>query len=246
MVQLMKVLVVGSTRGVGFKVTQLLLGNPQQYEVYALVRSLERASKAFGEAAPKIKFIEGDITKKETLQPACMGMDGVVCTVGATAGWRIPGYDQSTPKHVDFLGVKNLSEAAALAKVSRFILVSSLGTSRPWFPISILLNTLMGKMMINKAKGENALREVCKNYENMTYYIVRPGGLTNEDGGQHCLVIDQGDKGSGMISREDVARVVLECVNGRCTSNCSFEIWSSKEAGPTDFSKLSQLVPDKL
>ncbi|KAH9297150.1 hypothetical protein KI387_028832, partial [Taxus chinensis] len=96
-------------------VTKVLLGNPGKYEVHALVRNREKAVKAFGADAVKINFIDGDITKEETLQPACQGMDAVVCTVGASSGWRIPGLSQSTPNHVDFLGVKKLSEAAASA-----------------------------------------------------------------------------------------------------------------------------------
>nr|ADE76544.1 unknown [Picea sitchensis] len=208
--QLQKVLVVGCTKGVGLEVTKLLLGSPGKYDVHALVRSRERASKALGNEAAKVKFIDGDVTKEDTLQRACNGIDAVVCTVAATAGWRLPGYDQSTPKHVDFLGVKKLSEAAA------------------------------------SAMGEEALREAYKKHEYISYYIIRPGGLTNEEGGKHGIIVDQGDKGVGRIPRVDVAHVALACVNGACTPNSTFEIWNSKEEGTPDLSKLLELVPDKM
>jgi nucleoside-diphosphate-sugar epimerase len=193
-----------------------------------------------------VKFIDGDITKEDTLQPACNGMDAVVCTVGAAAGWRIPGYNQSTPKHVDFLGVKNLSEAAASAMVPKFVVISSVAVTRPWYWVSIFLNTFMGREFIWKLKGEEALKEAYKKHEHISYYIIRPGGLTNREGGKHGIVVDQGDKGDGWITRVDVAHVALACVNGACTPNSTFEIWNSKEEGTPDLSKLLELVPDKM
>nr|ADE75995.1 unknown [Picea sitchensis] len=244
--QLQKVLVVGCTKGVGLQVTKLLLGSPGKYDVHALVRSRERASKALGNEAAKVKFIDGDITKEDTFQPACNGMDAVVCTVGAAAGWRIPGYNQSTPKHVDFLGVKNLSEAAASAMVPKFVVISSVAVTRPWYWVSIFLNTFMGREFIWKLKGEEALKEAYKKHEHISYYIIRPGGLTNREGGKHGIVVDQGDKGDGWITRVDVAHVALACVNGACTPNSTFEIWNSKEEGTPDLSKLLELVPDKM
>jgi len=244
--QLQKVLVVGCTSGVGLQVTKLLLGSPGKYDVHALVRSRERACKALGNEAAKVKFFDGDITKEDTLQPACNGIDAVVCTVGATAGWRIPGYDQGTFKHVDFLGVKKLSEAAASAMVPKFILLSSVRVTRPWFPTAILANVFMGGAFIWKLKGEDALREAYKKHEHISYYIIRPGVLTNREGGKSGIVVDQGDKGSGWMPRVDVAHVALACVNGACTPDSTFEIWNSKEKGTPDLSKLLQLVPDKM
>ena len=72
-----------------------------------------------GDGASKIKFIKGDVTKKETLEPACNNVDAIICSVGATVGWRLPGSLANTPRNVDYLGVKNLSEAAASAKVKQ-------------------------------------------------------------------------------------------------------------------------------
>ena len=77
-----------------------------------------------GEEASKINFIKGDVTKKETLEPACNNVDAVICSVGATVGWRLPGSLANTPRNVDYLGVKNLSEAAASAKVRQIYMLN--------------------------------------------------------------------------------------------------------------------------
>ncbi|KAH7424958.1 hypothetical protein KP509_11G033900 [Ceratopteris richardii] len=240
----LKVLVVGCSRGVGLQATKKLLEKNEQFDVSALVRNQEKAEKAIGEECGKVKFIKGDITKIETLELACSGADVVICTVGATAGWRLPGSNANTPKNCEYLGVKNLSEAAARAKVKRFVLVSSMCVTRPLHPVSIILNTGFGNVLQWKLKGENALKEAYKQQTGLSYYIVRPGGLTNKKGGSKQIVLDQGDKCNGMITREDVATVVLACAEGKCTPNVTFEIINGSEQGGLDFESLSKLVPD--
>jgi hypothetical protein len=55
------------------------------------------------------------------LLPASHGMDVVACAVGARAGWRLPCWNWDTPKCVDFQGVKDLAQAAALAGVDNLL-----------------------------------------------------------------------------------------------------------------------------
>lgn len=241
----LKVLVIGCSSGVGLQVTKLLLKERERYEIFCLVRNREKAANAIGEDAAKANFIPGDITKKETLEPACQGMDAVVCSVGATVGWRLPGLGLNTPRNVDYLGVKKLAEAAASAKVSKFLLVSSIAVTRPWSPIAILLNTAFGLVMYWKIQGENCLREAYMKQDDISYNIVRPGGLTNKEGGKQQIVVDQGDKISGMITRQDVATVLMACIEGKCTPNSTFEIVNSKNDGNLDVSSLCNLIPDQ-
>jgi hypothetical protein len=44
----------------------------------------------------------------------------------------------------------------------------------------------------DKWQGENSLREAYRNQTNMSYNIVRPGGLTNKPGGKNEIIIEQG------------------------------------------------------
>ncbi|KAI5082132.1 hypothetical protein GOP47_0001875 [Adiantum capillus-veneris] len=240
-----KVLVVGCSSGVGLQATKKLLDKNEEFETVCLVRNQEKAARAIGEDAGKVKFINGDITKVETLEPACQGMDVVVCSVGATVGWRLPGSNANTPKNVDYLGVKNLSEAAARAKVPRFVLVSSMLVTRPWHPYALVLNTGFGDVLRWKLKSEKCLRESYKQQPNMSYNIVRPGGLTNKTGGKKQILFEQGDKGSGFITREDVATVVMACIEGKCAANSTFEIINGDKDGGLDAASLASLVSDQ-
>ena len=106
---------------------ELLLGRMYKSKKFLLVSSIilpHKFSDIPGEEASKIKFINGDVRKKETLEPACNNADAVICSVGATVGWRLPGSLANTPRNVDYLGVKNLSEVAASAKVRQIYLLN--------------------------------------------------------------------------------------------------------------------------
>jgi nucleoside-diphosphate-sugar epimerase len=227
-------------------VTKTLLTEGDRFQVFALVRNQERAAKALAYGVSRVTFIHGDITKPETLWPACHGMDAVVCAAGARAGWRLPCWNLDTPKCVDFQGVKDLSEAAALAGVPKFVLVSSVAVTRTCDKISLLLNTLFGRVLHWKFLGEEAVRQAYR-HEDLAYYIVRPGGLNNNLGGLQGLTIEQGDQGNGRVSRIDVASVVVACVEGHSTPNVSFEVYNNKNkyAPEEDLKKLYSLEPDE-
>ncbi|MCO5575085.1 hypothetical protein L7F22_028882 [Adiantum nelumboides] len=241
-----KVLVVGCSSGVGLQTTKKLLEKNERFEVVGLVRNQEKAVQAIGEESGRVKFIKGDISHVETLGPACNGVDAVICTVGATVGWRLPGSNANTPKNCDYLGVKNLSEVAAQAKVPKFVLVSSIAVTRPWFPVALFLNTAFGNVLQWKLKGEDCLRQAYKQQSNLSYNIVRPGGLTNKKGGTKQILVDQGDKCSGMITREDVATVVVACVEGKAAPNSTFEAVNGDKEGGLDLERLATLVPDQV
>eukprot|EP00897_Mesotaenium_endlicherianum_P004362 jgi/Mesen1/3954/ME000209S02966 len=229
----MKVLVVGASSGVGLEVTKTLLAGGDKYDVSALVRNQVSATEALGDAASRVSFLRGDVTDPQSLRAACADKDAVVCTIGARGGWCLPWANQASPHAVDFEGVRNLAAAAAAQKVARFVLVSSTHVTRPFSFPHILLNTIKGRVMTWKVKGEESVREAYSKAEGLAYFIVRPGGLQNAAGGQHGLTVGQGDKVFGTIARADVARVIEACL-GRSVreGNVTFEVINNKGEGP--------------
>lgn len=120
------VLVAGATGGVGKRVVQRLL--EQGYQVRALVRDVERAKTILGD---NVELCCGDITKPETLTSNLMtNVTAVICCT-AVRVQPVEGdtpdrakYNQGikfyqpeivgdTPESVEYLGVKNLVQAAA-------------------------------------------------------------------------------------------------------------------------------------
>lgn len=144
------------------------------------------------------------------------------------------------PKHVDFGGVVALIEAVKQLKtegelVPKIVLISSLGVTRPYWPIYIMLNTLGGRVMHYKLKGEDALRAAGSEID---YTIIRPGRLVPSDKNPQLkdseLVADQGDKITGQILREDVVRVALHtAINRESGNKCTFELISAQSGSET-------------
>ncbi|GAQ84203.1 hypothetical protein KFL_001800110 [Klebsormidium nitens] len=234
-----KVLVVGSSSGVGLQVTKALLSAKPKFEVYALVRNEEKTAAAIGPEASRVKFVTGDVTNPDALQSACAGKDAVVCAVGARQGWRLPlfGLDQQTPRKVDFEGVTHLVSAAAAARVPRFVLISSAAVTRPFSFIHILLNTMAGRVLHWKLLGENYLRKTYGR-DGLGYYVIRPGGLNDNEGAKAGIIMDQGDKTLGMVSRADVAAVAVGCLEGLSPDNVTFEVVNDKQNPYSDLQPL--------
>jgi len=108
----------------------------------------------------------------------------------------------------------------ALCNTSRFVLVSTLGVTRPErFPQL----QQMGSMMTYKLYGEDALRN-----SGCPFTIVRPGGLMDTPAGETKLVIDQGDRVAGSISRADVAEICAEAIFCPNATNVTFECVAQK------------------
>lgn len=141
------------------------------------------------------------------------------------------------PKHVDYGGVVATIEAIKMLKAEdpekiapKLVLISSLGVTRPYWPIYIMLNTLGGRVMTYKLRGEDCVRSAGSEID---YTIIRPGRLVPSEKNPQLigseLVIDQGDKITGQILREDVARVALHAVLNRDAGNkTTFELISGQ------------------
>jgi nucleoside-diphosphate-sugar epimerase len=139
---------------------------------------------------------------------------------------------------VDYGGARNVAEAMAALKkanplepVPKLVLISSLGVTRPYWPITIMLNTFGGRVMTYKLRGEDAVRERCT-AEGLDYTIIRPGRLVPLEkhpqlaGGD--LVTDQGDKVTGQILRSDLAAVGIHCaLNRDAALKSTFELVSA-------------------
>ncbi len=214
-----KILVAGATGGVGEQVVRQLLAAGRAVRI--LVRDEAKATKLFAdtERSDQLEFVVGDVRHPETLGPAFAGMSHVICATGSRA--PIGG---NAPKNVDYEGVSNLVDAAKVAGVTRFLLVSSMSVTKS----NHFLNAF-GQVLTWKLRGENVLRA-----SGLPYTIVRPGGLKDDPGGVLALYFDQGDRiGTGMISRADVATVCLHALGRVEALNTTFEV-VNKEGSPPD------------
>jgi uncharacterized protein YbjT (DUF2867 family) len=114
------ILVTGASGYLGSHAVKRLveMGKP----VRALVRSRQRAEQEGRLAGLGIEWVEGDVTRPETLGPAMSGATAVVHTVAIAIekGGR-------TYEEINYQGTVNVGEAAKAAGVARFINISQLG-----------------------------------------------------------------------------------------------------------------------
>ncbi|NEZ59662.1 SDR family oxidoreductase [Adonisia turfae] len=212
----MKVLVVGATGQTGRRITNQLSGS--DVAVKAMVR--DRSKADFSEA---VEVVVGDVLKPETLAVAIAGCDAIICATGAA-----PSFDMTGPYQVDFVGTKNLVDAAKLAGVKRFVIVSSLCVSKFFHPLNLFWLVLYWKK-----QAENYIAN-----SGLTYTIVRPGGLRNEDSGDPILMASADTLFEGGIAREKVAQVCIAALSEPESENKIVEIVMNSEAQAQSFGVL--------
>lgn len=216
----MKVLVVGATGQTGKRITtQLGTGNTDLH-VRAMVRDRTKAN--FPDAV-EVEVVVGDVLKPETLEAAITGCDAIICATGAAPSFNITG-----PYQVDFAGTKNLVDMAKAEGVKRFVIVSSLCVSKFFHPLNLFWLVLYWKKQAEQYIINSGL----------TYTIVRPGGLKNEDNSEAIVMSSADTLFEGSIPREKVARVCIAALREPGSENKIVEIVTSPDAPEQTFGAL--------
>jgi uncharacterized protein YbjT (DUF2867 family) len=184
----MQILVAGATGKTGLRLVRELTANG--HSPIALVRSSSDTSSLPAD----VTLRQGDLTDLQ--EGVCDGCDAVVFAAGS-GGSTGP---EMTDK-VDRDGAKRLVDLAAQSGVSRFVMLSSVGAENP-DPESKLAHYLQAKHDADehlKASG-------------LSYAIVRPVSLTNDDGTRDMRFGEDVDA-KGKAARGDVAAVLASAVD---------------------------------
>jgi len=114
------ILVTGASGYVGSHLVRRLVAMDRP--VRALVRSRRRAEREGRLAGLPVEWVEGDVTRPETLSPAMQGATAVVHTVAIAIEKGGLTYEA-----INYQGTVHVVEAARAASVRRFINISQLG-----------------------------------------------------------------------------------------------------------------------
>ncbi|MEH2170370.1 MAG: NAD(P)H-binding protein [Nostoc sp.] len=216
----MKAFVAGATGETGRRIVQELIA--RNIPVRALVRDIE---KARGILSPEAELVVGDVLQPESLTAALGDSTVVLVATGAK-----PSFDPTGPYKVDFEGNKNLVDAAKAKGIEHLILVSSLCTSRLFHPLNLFWLILLWKKQAEEYIQKSGL----------TYTIVRPGGLKNEDNSDHIVMQSADTLFDGSIPRQKVAQVAVEALFEADAGNKIVEIIAKPEAVSKSFKELFQ------
>ncbi|PHJ68685.1 epimerase [Nostoc linckia z18] len=214
----MKAFVAGATGETGRRIVQELVA--RNIPVRALVRDIEKAK---GIVSPEAELVVGDVLQPETLTAALGDSTVVLVATGAK-----PSFDPTGPYKVDFEGTKNLVDAAKAKGIEHFVLVSSLCTSLLFHPLN-----LFWLILVWKKQAEEYIQK-----SGLTYTIVRPGGLKNEDNTDSIVMQGADTLFDGSIPRQKVAQVSVEALLEPAARNKVVEIVAKPEAAPKSFAEL--------
>ncbi|MDJ0689192.1 MAG: SDR family oxidoreductase [Xenococcaceae cyanobacterium MO_188.B32] len=214
----MKALVAGATGQTGRNIVKQLV--QKNIPVRALVRNLEQAKEILPSEA---ELVVGDVLKPETLKTALTDCSVLLCATGAS-----PSLDPTGPYQIDFQGTKNLVNVAKQSDIEHFVIVSSLCVSKFFHPLNLFWLILYWKKQAEKYIQQSGL----------TYTIVRPGGLKNEDNADRIIMSSADTLFEGSIPRPKVAQVCLEALFQPAAKNKIVEIVASPEAEDKSWSQL--------
>eukprot|EP00262_Sarcandra_glabra_P009407 TRINITY_DN2377_c0_g1_i1.p1 TRINITY_DN2377_c0_g1~~TRINITY_DN2377_c0_g1_i1.p1 ORF type:complete len:425 (-),score=77.84 TRINITY_DN2377_c0_g1_i1:495-1769(-) len=247
------VFVAGATGKVGSRAVRELLklgfrvraGVRSRQKAETLVQSVQQMKidnvAATGiQPVEKLEIVECDLENRGGIGPSIGNASIVICCIGAS---EKEIFDVTGPYRIDYQATKNLIDAATVAKVNHFILLTSLGTNKIGFPAAIL--NLFWGVLIWKRKAEEALIA-----SGLPYTIVRPGGMerpTDAYKETHNIVLANEDiYFGGQVSNLQVAELMAFMAKNRSLSFCKVvEVIAETTAPLTPVGELLAKIPSQ-
>ncbi|NJL68125.1 MAG: SDR family oxidoreductase [Richelia sp. CSU_2_1] len=199
------IFLAGASRGVGREIAKCLV--EQEIPVTALLRSDKTAVEL---ESMGIKIAAGDALDAAAMEAAMTAGEPIHAVISTIGGLPQDG------ERADYLGNKNLIDAAVKAGVQKFILVSSIGSGNSAVALPPQALETLGAVLVEKEKAENHLIQ-----SGLIYIIVRPGGLKSEPATGNGILTED-SRVAGSIHRADVAQLVCKCLVSDAANNKVF------------------------
>jgi uncharacterized protein YbjT (DUF2867 family) len=210
----MRVAIAGGHGKIAMRLAPLL--RERGDEVVSLIRRPDHADEVLAAGAnPVVCDLES--APDEHVASAVQGSDVVVFAAGAG-----PGSGSERKDTMDYGGAVKLMRAG----VQRYVMVSSIGAD----PDAPGDDTFA---VYQRAKGRADAELVDSGLD---YTIVRPGGLTDDEGTGRVRA--GGHVGRGKIPRDDVAAVLAAVVHDPYTAGLTFELISGDDPIDDALAKL--------
>ena len=205
------VFVAGASGGTGREVLRLLGG--REPTVRALTRSAGKRERL--EAAGADEVVIDDLLDPTDLAGALESVDVVLSAVGSGVAevW-------SSGAYVDGAGNLALLEAAVEAGVDAFVMESALGVGDdPASALATAFDLFISPVQRAKAEAETAVRAAP-----IRHTVLRPGALTSGPRTDNVTVAEPGARLWGLVSRADVARLMVAAPTTPDAANRTFEV----------------------
>lgn len=200
----MHVFIAGANGQIGQHLLQEMADS--DHEARALIRHPDQGPQL--QQLGATETVLGDL--EQDCSEAMKGCDVVIFTAGSG-----PHTGPDKTIDVDQDGATRLIDTARAMGIKRFIMVSSMRAEEPEAGPEKLRHYLHAKRNADEHLKNSGLN----------YTIVRPGGLTNDEGSGKVTVSAKLDD-FGKIPRQDVARVLLAVLDSDNTDNRVFDVVS--------------------
>ena len=215
----MNVLLIGANGQIGRILTEKLEDN-DEFNLTAAYRKDDQMNTAQAKGIRVAKIdLEKDIAHLERV------MDGIDTVIFAAGSGGATGPDKTMM--VDLDGAIKAIEAARRKEVKRFIMVSALNANRRevWSYGAENISP-SGYYYAAKYYADEWLRS-----SGLGYTIIRPASLLNEAGTGKVDISDYTDTEvhEMQVPREDVASVILACLQNDNTINTSFDLYTGQD-----------------
>lgn len=190
-----KVLVAGATGTTGKKIVQIL----KESNIYQPIAMIRKENQKNQFETKGVETVTGDLTKD--VSHTTKGIDKVVFAAGS-GGTNVVAVDQE--------GAKKLVDASKKERVKKFVMLSSMGADNPQGELKEYLQAKHNADQYLDSSG-------------VTFSIVRPGSLTNQEGTGKIKLEQKLDE-QGKIPRWDVARTLVKSLDTKVAKNQAFEI----------------------
>ncbi|ASC71276.1 putative NAD-dependent epimerase [Halomicronema hongdechloris C2206] len=214
----MKAFVAGATGETGRRIVRLLVS--RGISVKAFVRDVDVARAILPIEA---ELVRGDVLDRDTISLALADCTLLFCATGAR-----PSFDPTGPYKVDYEGTKQLIDAAKEHGIEHFVMVSSLCVSRFFHPLNLFWLVLWWKQQAERHLLQSGL----------TYTIVRPGGLRNEEDDRSLVMAAADTLFEGSVPRQKVAETCVEAVFQPDARNRIVEIVAREDAPQQSYQEL--------
>ena len=198
----MKLLIFGSTGGVGRQVVE------QALERGHAVTAFARNPAKLDIQHPNLEFFRGDVLDLPAVEQAIKGQDAVVCTLGA--GQKLSGTVRSE-------GTRHIVQAMQRSGIQRLICQTTMGTGDSWGSLNFYWKYVMFGLILRHVFADHERQERAVQQSSLDWTIVRPGAFVEGDRtGQYRHGFPGTDKTSKLkISRADVADFILKQLGDR-------------------------------
>lgn len=187
-------LIFGASRNTGLDVAEILVARGDKVSAVVRPQSDTKALEQMG-----VTLVPGDAMDMESLRAAMAGKNyrAVLTTIACFS---------CDPKP-DYLGNKNIFDAAKEANQRRMVLVTTIGSGDSFDAAPPPAKAFLKDMLPLKTQAEDHLKSV-----GLDYTIIRPGGLkTAQATGRGILSEDRST--SGIITRADLAELIVKAMD---------------------------------